>query len=120
MSPGIAWGVAIAVSALLVAMAFAGGRSLRDLGKARARAAELTTEISEAESRIDELEQRIELLRDDPVTLERLAREELGLVRPGDLVIVLPPEARPAAAKSLALQSPAVRTPGTLDVEPPR
>jgi len=30
------------------------------------------------------------LLQDDSVVLERLAREELGLVRPGDTVVVLP------------------------------
>ena len=34
----------------------------------------------------------IELLRHDPATLERLAREELGLVKPGDLVMLLPAE----------------------------
>lgn len=98
LAPGISWGVGLAVGALLVAVAFAGGRSFRDLGKARARAAELSSQIEEAEVRIDELERRIGLLRDDPVTLERLAREELGLVRPGDLVVVLPNAAEPASA----------------------
>ena len=81
------------VGALLLAMALAGARSFRDLGRARARTAELATEIGEAEARIVELERRIELLREDPVTLERLAREELGLVRPDDIVVVLPPQA---------------------------
>ena len=32
------------------------------------------------------------LLREDPMTLERLAREELGMVRPDDVVIVLLPD----------------------------
>jgi cell division protein FtsB len=39
---------------------------------------------------VEELVRRIERTRDDPVTWERLAREELGLVRPGDIVVMLP------------------------------
>jgi hypothetical protein len=31
------------------------------------------------------------------VTLERAAREELGMVKPGDVVIVLPPAPAPVA-----------------------
>jgi len=75
-------------------MTLAGARSSRDLGRARARASELSSQVAEAEARSAELERRIELLRDDPVTLERLAREELGLVRPHDVVVVLPPQWR--------------------------
>ena len=49
----------------------------------------------EVEERIALLKRRIESLKNDPVTLDRVARESLGLVRPEDVVIVLP--ARPPA-----------------------
>jgi hypothetical protein len=35
---------------------------------------------------------RIERLRGDPATLERLAREQYRMMQPNDLVIVLPEE----------------------------
>lgn len=82
--------VGAALLVLLVALGAAGLKSWRDLGAAQARETELEGRIEAARGRIDRLERRIELLTDDPVTLERLAREELGLVRPGDWVIVLP------------------------------
>ncbi|HVS16737.1 MAG TPA: septum formation initiator family protein [Thermoanaerobaculia bacterium] len=92
---GFSWAVGLATAVLLLAIALAGARSYRDLEAARVRTAELDAEIAGAEARIVELEHRIELLRDDPVTLERLAREELGLVRPEDVVVVLPALAEP-------------------------
>ena len=54
------------------------------------REAKLETRIEEARARLESLERRVELLRSDPVTLERLAREQRGLVMPDDLVVVLP------------------------------
>jgi cell division protein FtsB len=68
----------------------AGLKNYRDLSVARQREARLETRIEEARARLETLEHRVELLRDDPATLERLAREQRGLVMPDDLVIVLP------------------------------
>ncbi|MCL4837495.1 MAG: hypothetical protein KJ058_06000, partial [Thermoanaerobaculia bacterium] len=64
----------------------------RDLEAARARARELAAREAAAEERVALLRERIGRLRDDPLTLERLAREELGWVRPYDVLIVHPPE----------------------------
>ena len=80
---------------LLLLLAAAGARGWRDLAAARAREALLEERIASTAERVAELQARIERLRDDPLTLERLARQDLGMVRPGDVVIVLPPE--PAA-----------------------
>jgi cell division protein FtsB len=85
---------------VLVLLAVAGVKGYRDLAAARAEEHRLTTEIGATRERIQTLHGRIERLRSDPVTLERVAREELGLVRPGDVVIVLPDDAvRPARAR---------------------
>ena len=82
----------VALTALLLVLLGSGAvKGWRDLHAARAREQELATRVAAAEERIALLRERIGRLRDDPVTLERLAREQLGLVRPRDVVVVLPP-----------------------------
>ncbi len=75
---------------LLVLLATAGYKSARELAAARRHESELVSKIASAQQRIRGLQHRIDQLEDDPLTLERLAREELGMVRSGDVVIVLP------------------------------
>ena len=84
--------VLVVVGALVLALSGAAFQGYRDLISARAREQLLTQRKAEAEQRVADLRQRIELLREDPVTLERLAREELGMVKPEDVVIVFPAE----------------------------
>ncbi len=91
--------VGAVVAGALLLLGVAGVRSWRDLAAARAREAALVRDIEEAEERIARLHARIERLKTDPSTLERLAREELGMVLPGDVVIVLPPDATPPVRK---------------------
>lgn len=93
-----------AVVGLLLLTAAAGLRSYRALDAARAREDELEARIAIAKRDIGALESRVGRLAEDPIALESLAREELWMAGPGDVVIVLPAE----------LESPA-RTP----VEPP-
>lgn len=83
--------VTVAVVLVLVAvLAVAGVQRFRDLERSRERQADLEAEISQTVDEVRALERRIERLRHDPMLQERLAREELGLARPGELVIVLP------------------------------
>lgn len=82
--------ISLAVGVTLVALAAAGLKSWRDFEQSRAREAALLESIAASERRIRVLEHRIESLDSDPATLDRLAREELGLVRPDEVVIVLP------------------------------
>ena len=73
-------------------LAVAGVKSYHDLEAARQRKLTLETRIRSTQSEIARLQNRIERLRSDPGLLERLAREDLGMVRPGDVVIELPLE----------------------------
>lgn len=82
--------LAAAVLFVLGLLLTAGLKSYRDLARAHDREAELEQRIEETQLRIDQLQAHIERLEVDPATLERLAREDLGMVRPGDVVIVLP------------------------------
>lgn len=79
-----------AVLFLVLLVGLAAARSWRDLDLARDRKAELQVKVETTRQRIDALDRRIQRLRDDPLLLERLAREELGLVKDGDVVFVLP------------------------------
>ena len=80
---------------LVLLLATFGLKSYRDLTAVRGRERQLTAEIAGTEKRIALLKRRIESLKNDPVTLDRVARESLGLVRPEDVVIVLPAPATP-------------------------
>ncbi len=82
----------VAASLLITVFLIAGARSYRDLATVRSREIEVHRRIEATDRSIEEIESRIEDLRTDPATLERLAREELGLVKPGDVVILLPVE----------------------------
>jgi cell division protein FtsB len=89
--------LALAVIAVLVAVGAASLRSWRDLAEQRAHEAELAQAIVKTETKVRQLEERNRRLEKDPVTLERLARQELGLVKPDDLVVVFPAPGADAA-----------------------
>jgi cell division protein FtsB len=93
-----------AVALFLLLLAVASLKSYRDLETARGRERLLEGRIQQTETRIEQLHGRIDRLRQDPGALERLAREDLGMVRPGDLVLILP-EGRPAAAPPTTLKA---------------
>jgi cell division protein FtsB len=92
----------------LTVLGIAGVKSSHDLAAARQRKLMLETRIQSTETEIERLRNRIERLRSDPGLLERLAREDLGMVRPGDVVIELPREgAEPAPSPAAPLIVPA-------------
>lgn len=81
--------LAVLVGALLL-LAVAALGSYRDLAAARARQQQLEARIEETRARNAELAARIRRLREDPAALERLAREQYRMMRPGDVVVLLP------------------------------
>lgn len=102
-----------AVLLFVAVLATAGVKSYRDLEAARRHKDLLESQIQGTETEIARLRGKIERLRSDPGTLERLAREDLGMVRPGDVVIELPPDSvpiAPQAAPPAATPAPAAAT----------
>jgi cell division protein FtsB len=73
-------------------LAIAALKSYRDLAAARAHEHQLETRIAETRARSEKLRLRIDRLRHDPGMLERLAREDLGMVHPRDVIVELPEE----------------------------
>jgi cell division protein FtsB len=78
----------ILLIALLVGSLF-GDRGLLQLASQRERAEVMAREIEEMREENRRLAREIEALRADPRAIERLAREELGLARPGEKVFVI-------------------------------
>ena len=78
----------IVVVGLLVGSLF-GDRGLLQLVSQRERADALAREIEQLKADNSRLAAEIGALRTDPSAIERLAREELGLVRPGETVFVI-------------------------------
>ena len=88
-------------------LAIAALKSNRDLQAARAHESLLKAKIAATRAESERLQVRIDRLRHDPGMLERLAREDLGLVRPRDVVIELPePKAAPVAPAPPAPMAP--------------
>ena len=58
-------------------------------------AATLRDEVASLKAQRQELEREMNALREDPGYIELLARQRLGLVKPGERVIQLPPEKKP-------------------------
>ncbi len=80
----------LAVSMFLIVITVAGVKSYADLRSSQARAQELRWEVERVETSVDELQVRIGLLGSSTALLERVAREELGLVAPDEVVVILP------------------------------
>jgi cell division protein FtsB len=83
----------------LVVGSFFGDRGFLNLVAERARTQDLAREVDGLRAENEQLNTEIHALRSDPRAIERIAREELGLARPDELVFVLrspaPPAARP-------------------------
>ena len=74
---------ALAVNALI------GERGLAETLRVRRQVGRLTAEVAELRRENARLAEYAERLATDPRTIEALAREELGLIRRGEILVVL-------------------------------
>lgn len=56
----------------------------------RAQLTRVESNNEKLEHELLELKRQVKLLRDDPSALERIARDELGMVKPGELIFQFP------------------------------
>ena len=63
--------------------------------KQRRQIQALSEEIEKLKQENQQLSERIRSLRSDPGAIEELAREQLHLGRPGEVIVTLPPPAPP-------------------------
>jgi cell division protein FtsB len=78
------WGVLI-IGALVFALQ-GGEYSTLDILRLRSRAAEMTERADSIRHVVDSLTRAEKMVRTDPVTQERIAREEFGMVRGGEIL----------------------------------
>lgn len=75
---------------IMIVTALFGKKGVMDLRRARRTLAERTERIRTLEEEKSRLEAEIGRLENDPRAVEKAAREKLGLVEPGEKVVVVP------------------------------
>ena len=81
--------LAVALAALLVHDIF-GAHGLLAMRRTQKEIERLREEITQVNAENRELAEQVEALKTDPQLIERIAREEMGLARPGELIFKLP------------------------------
>jgi cell division protein FtsB len=109
------------VVGLVVATAFVGGsaaalvgsRGYLDVRRSREELALLKAETDKKQDDVTLLKKEVDRLKSDPRALERIAREELGFARPGEVTILLPFDEDRGPGARLLFPPPALKkTPG--------
>jgi len=88
--PVTAFFVSLAVSTVLLAVLLFSDRRVFELADARTRVRQLDAEIGEKEQLNRDLQVQVDAANKHEFPAERIAREELQLVGPSDLVILYP------------------------------
>lgn len=81
--------VLVFVTVVLVVDALVGDKGLLDTMRARRQHAAISAAIAHLKQKNDRLREEIRRYRDDPSAIEALAREELGLMREGELLFIV-------------------------------
>ena len=77
------------VSMTLLANALVGERGLIATRRARQQAQALTADIDQLKADNAALRNEARRLKEDPATIERAARRDLGMARPGEIVVLI-------------------------------
>ena len=89
--PMTAFLISLAVSSVLMGVLLLSDRRVLELRRARREVASLDRQIAERRSENAELKAAIEAANRHEFPAERVAREELHLVQPDDVVLLYPP-----------------------------
>jgi cell division protein FtsB len=88
--------VLLFVSVVLVVDALIGDKGLLDTLRARRQHEGLVTELAQKKHENARLRDDIRRLKEDPAAIEALAREELGLMREGEVLFIVRDSQTPA------------------------
>jgi cell division protein FtsB len=92
VSPRLLGGAGLVL--LAASLAVYGGHQVLRVRAMRAEITAMERDIASLRARTDELTRTVERLRNDPAYVEKLAREELGYVRPGETILKFPTPGR--------------------------
>lgn len=88
----LSWLLCAALALLLLQDIF-GTHGLIAMRRSQQEAQQVQKEISQLDAENQQLQERVKALKSDPAAIERIAREEMGLARPGEHIFKLPPKA---------------------------
>jgi cell division protein FtsB len=92
----------VAALALLLLQDIFGTHGVLAMRRTQQQAAEIRKEINQLETENKNLLDRVKALKTDPATIERIAREENGLARPGEFIFKNQPSRGEGAGESPA------------------
>lgn len=95
---------------LLVLQDIFGTHGVLAMRRSQQQAADIHKEIEQLNRENQKLQDRVHSLKSDPAAIERIAREEIGLARPGEYIFKIDPKPgdpqTPAAQPSTQPQKP--------------
>jgi cell division protein FtsB len=89
VSRNLSWFLAIALALLLMQDVF-GAHGLVAMRRSQQQAAATQQEINQLNEQNRQMQDRVKSLKSDPAAIERIAREEMGLARPGEHIFKIP------------------------------
>ncbi len=100
--------------------ALIGNHGYLGLRRIRQEQAQVQADVDRKLAEVTELRKDVERLKTDPRAVERIAREDLGFVKPGEVTFLLPEQRDRAPGDRLILPPPALRStkPKTADTPP--
>jgi len=87
----LSWFIAAGLALLLLQDVF-GNHGVLAMRRSQQEAREVQRQINQMNEENRQLEERVKALKTDPQAIERIAREEMGLARPGEYIFKLPPK----------------------------
>lgn len=115
--PLAAFFLSLAGSSVLLGLLLLSDRRVLELKRARAEIRQLDQQIADRRRENEELKNAVEAANRHEFPAERVAREELHLVHPEDIVLSFPPG---SLSGSKAMPTPAANAPASLKAPPPR
>jgi cell division protein FtsB len=105
----LTWFLAIGLSLLLLQDVF-GTHGLVAMRHSQQQAAATQKEIDQLNKENLQMQDRVKSLKSDPAAIERIAREEMGLARPGEYIFKIPSKSddasNPASPSATPSQKP--------------
>jgi cell division protein FtsB len=92
-------GLLVFATVVLFVDALVGDKGLVERMRARRQYAQEVAALDAVRRENAVMREKIQRLKDDPAAIESLAREELGLIRPGELLFILRDAQKPASHK---------------------
>lgn len=90
------------IFSLLVLQDVFGAHGLMAMHRSKTKMREVQAQIEQLDKENAELQQKIHQLKTDPSAIEKIARDRMGLARPGELIFQMPAKPDPKSAPSPA------------------